>query len=660
MFLYTNIFWILVLTLNIGLFLYRKKSNFYKNLYYYTVLHSAVFLLIYVLVYIFQAASYAFYIFEEVPFDSIVLKRTFLGSGVGILAFSMLYILSSWVPKKWKKHVLILFLFPLLSYTLFVFFDVGVLRYSGLHITPTALLHANNGWAVLREGNIPILVFACIGSLFLITWIYIQLLNKLYIPISKHIRYIALGMFSAGIILYVAAPLQSIIYTLPERLIFIPFRSQYTQLLHRDNTNTSGLPKELQEKLTRFGIIYDYEDFHLSSRNSVRIRTSTPDVRAWDRTTKPNVIIIFLESFSSRISSVYNTTIGDTTPFLKQLSTNEDVTTFHNFYNASTPTITGLLSLLCSHYTTTNHLSFAKGMIGGHNLDCLPEILQSHGFNYTSYMTAVSKTYTSKDVIFRDMGITEVLGKEDIAKIIDTDTNNWGYSDRQLYPAFWKHISNIKEQQPFLAMVSNVDTHTPYGVPDDGVYLADGTSNILDSFYSSDQALELFWKEFEASDLYDNTMVVFVADHAIFPNKDVQDVFPEEKFGYYDENVFLMYVPESTVPKKVTTRASGVDFTPTLLDVLDIETPISAEGYSIFDARELYPNILGMHDLDIFISEEIAPETYNKTSGTPTILYCSPIQDLTINVVDPLTICEFYHFYNWKKIQFTQGRFWKK
>ncbi len=101
-----------------------------------------------------------------------------------------------------------------------------------------------------------------------------------------------------------------------------------------------------------------------------------------------------------------------------------------------------------------------------------------------------------------------------------------------------------------------------------------------------------------------------------------------------------------------------MDLTPTILQMLKINVANTFEGHSIFDDREQYPNLLGMHEFGLYINQldENGKRTVDYT--VPNDLDCD--KNISINTSSPLTLCEFLDFYQWKRQMFEQGRSWFK
>ncbi|MFA5051420.1 MAG: hypothetical protein WC499_04915, partial [Patescibacteria group bacterium] len=121
----------------------------------------------------------------------------------------------------------------------------------------------------------------------------------------------------------------------------------------------------------------------------------------------------------------------------------------------------------------------------------------------------------------------------------------------------------------------------------------------------------------------------------------------------------LMYIPNSVLPKEVDLYSSGLDFAPTILQMLDINVPNSFEGHSIFDDRAKYPNLLGMHEFGLFINQADEKGEIKTDYAVPSGLTCGS-EDFSSSASTPLSLCEFMEFYKWKRRMLEEGRFWEK
>jgi len=602
-----------------------------------------------------QYMSFQYYILEVArDMKHAVLLRTLAMTSVEIAVLALVGAVD-WKTRKIIPHTAMAWIVLLGGLFVFMVANTHVVYLSGLYSTPVAAQHAEGAEYIFLEQVLTLrMLFFCIFVLvlFFLTRAY----SKVYKKSTSRFWFAAqIGVIIAGV--FSLFGIQAISST-PE---FVTART-FSRYFAGDEIGLELSP-QLQQKLERFGIAYDMEEFHLVNRDQV-YTTATEYLPEQFEERGPNILIFFVESLSTRFTSVYNGDFEGITPGFQAMADHPDTTVFHNFYNASTPTAPGLLSLLCSHYPTTSHLEISQnGELSGHRLLCLPEVLKEHGgYGHATYFATVEKTYGAKDRMFRDMGADEVLGKDELKAYIAEDPASWGYTDHQITPAFRQFVErwHAEESQPFLAMLSTNDSHLPFTFPPDGVMYDEGAPKIINTYHTADHAFLEFWQWFQASELVNDTMVVVVADQSPFPSQPVREVFPDiPDTSYYDENVFMVYMPESQLPKEVRVHGSGVDFTPTLLHVLGINIPNSFEGYSLFGARKDFPHVLGTQDLGIYINELLSDGSRGEQFILPGALECPGDGTQEIVPGDPLTLCELGHFYFWKKEQFRKGRFWK-
>ncbi len=543
----------------------------------------------------------------------------------------------------------------ILAFVLFLILwsiNAGILFFSGLNLSPVILEHAKGASGVTINNLSIILIIGLLLLLIIFTAIKRKILFTHKEVEKKYWRYynFAILMISTASLIAFSS-----FKTTPEYNIYKSFYNDFT-----DKDTKTELNPIVQKKLERFGIKYNLKEFNINHRDKIFPTTSTPLLPPALQKQKPNILIIFLESFSSRLSEVYNPSLVAVTPGLDKMSKDKNTTIFHKYFNASTPTVTGLLSQLCSFLPPTGHEEITSGSVRHHHLLCLPKILQNNGYQYSAYITAVEKGFANKGAIITDMGTQKFFGTDELKQYISGEPLSWGYSDHQLFPAT---LNMMKEQskQPFLMMLSTVDTHPPFTLAKDMVKYGDGKNNLLNSVHTTDDAFSKFWDDFITSPFYNNTIVITVADHAIFPNSYTKDYFADivGKLSFYDENMFMVYVPKNILPKNIDQISSGIDFAPTILNLLNINTPNAFEGHSIFNDRQNFPNILGMHEFGLYTNQLDQTGQRMVNYSMPNYLDCSKYQ-YDPDVTKPLTLCEFLNYYQWKKQIFADGRFWEK
>lgn len=598
-----------------------------------------------------QFLAYHYYILDvQAKFSGIVLFRTFSITMFWLLGVAVAGLVYWHTERKWRYILLVVWNLFFVSSLILWMFNVGVLYFSGLYLDPVLLEHIKGSSAVVW--NRSTLWFAVSAAVILAGFVWVEIFwwRRQKLATRRHWNYYnaVIIILALGFIFGLAST-----KTTPEYVVARAFYEYFTKTEQK-----IILDPIIQKKLERFGLKYNLDEFYVSQKEQI-FNTSTANLLSEKFVQKkPNVVIIFLESFSSRLTSVYNPSLKNITPGLEKMAVDKNTTIFKKYFNASTPTVTGLLSQLCSFLPPTGHEEIETDKkMQRHHLLCLPQVLKENaGYKYNAYITAVEKDFANKDTLFASMGVDEVLGTEELAKYINSQPLSWGYSDHQMFPVLEKFMT--EKSDPFLLMLSTVDTHPPFNLSKDMINYGDGKNDVLNSFHTTDDAFGQFWDWFRGSDFYNNTIVVAVADHAIFPTA-LDKTFPEvyKQLNFYDENTFLLYTPQSLLPKEVGVYSSGIDFAPTLLELLNVNVANSFEGHSIFSGRKSYPNILGMHEFGLFINEVSAQNLRLTKYTVPSNLKCNE-SNFTNDPEQPLSLCEFLQYYKWKRQMFEQGRLW--
>ncbi len=588
--------------------------------------------------------------FNIVVFRSVAMTLVWL-SGFAVASL-MYWKLSSfvryWALALWS----LVFIGAMMIWTV----NVGVLYYSGLYFSPVAIEHASGGGDVINNRAMYALVSVGIVAIILFVTVLRRVVRAHSQAPRRYWYY-----YTAVIVLAtigVCTGLSSFKST-PERVMARSFYEHYF-----GTTTVVKLDPVIEKKLEKFGLLYNLNTFAVSAHPYIFSPSSTQKLLPPTLIQHPpNIVVFFVESFSARLNNVYNNTYPGVTPHFAEFANDSHTTVFKNYFNGSTPTITGTLSELCSFLPPTGHGEIdTEGKFQNHHLLCLPEVLKKQaGFKSALYMTAVDKEYAHKDGLFTSAGIEKVYGTAELKKYISAEPLAWGYSDHQMFPVLWQFMqdAHTKGAEPFFMSVATVDTHPPFNLAKDVVPYGDGKNAVFNMFHTTDDAFGIFWNQFKQSPLYDNTIVLVVADHAAFPSKFITDLFPNEakQLTYYDENTLMMYVPQSVLPKVVDTYSSSIDLTPTLLQMLDINIPNTFEGHSIFDDRGKYPNLLGMHELGLYINQVGADGKRTVDYTIPSAISCS--KEYSPSSTPYLTLCDYKQFYEWKRTMFEEGRFWK-
>ena len=124
----------------------------------------------------------------------------------------------------------------------------------------------------------------------------------------------------------------------------------------------------------------------------------------------------------------------------------------------------------------------------------------------------------------------------------------------------------------------------------DGVYYKETNNNIINKFTELDNTFGEFIEKFKNSPLYDNTIIVFTADHATYSDSDFKETFPDRleiKFiNQIDAMPLFIYHKDVEAKEIDVDGRTTIDFAPTVLDYLDISKPNYFLGESLFSGKD--------------------------------------------------------------------------
>lgn len=218
-------------------------------------------------------------------------------------------------------------------------------------------------------------------------------------------------------------------------------------------------------------------------------------------TDRPNIILFILESFSAE-AALDSVIAPNMSRFAKE------GILFDNFYANSFRTDRGLVSVL-SGYPAHPTVAIMKYPQKTENLPTIPKTLKQEGYNNLSF-------YYGGDADFANMrsyfigacGIKEVVSDKDFP--LNERMTKWGAPDKFLIDRVYKDLTTKKQETPFMKTVLTLSSHEPFDVP---VYKFE--EPFLNAVSYTDECLGDFVKRLKTTDLWDNTLLIFIADHAM-------------------------------------------------------------------------------------------------------------------------------------------------
>ena len=279
---------------------------------------------------------------------------------------------------------------------------------------------------------------------------------------------------------------------------------------------------------------------------------------------QPNIILIFTEGLSYNIIDDNR----DVMPNLKAFE--KDCISFKNYYNHTFPTLRGVQGQLYSGYKLNDDAQ-------GNELVSFQGTLNELGYS-TSFINV--EPFNEEFVHYCDnLGFEQVvMDKENVSGYAD------GMTDVEAYNLLMDTATTLHDADaPFLLSIYTFGTHVSFDSTDD--VFGDGSDQELNKFYNLDKQFGKFLKEFKASPMAKDTVLIFTTDHATYADQDFTDAFPEHKRECTDLDIipFFIYY-DGLEPAEIDANGrNSLCLTPTLLDFLDIKTENYFLGSSLFD-----------------------------------------------------------------------------
>ncbi len=280
-----------------------------------------------------------------------------------------------------------------------------------------------------------------------------------------------------------------------------------------------------------------------------------------------NVVMVLLESWSGAYMAPYGHD-RVTTPLFDKLRT--EGLTSRAMLAGGSRTTEGMFATFCSAQNPLGQ-TVAQSQLQNYNYDCLPELLREAGW-HTSFFQASNKETSGTGSFAQLLGFSESFGKSDMAATPHQhEQNSWGYHDPDLYRFALEKMRALP--QPFLVSINTNSTHDSQ-IPDgvEPLLPMDSRANRYQSMlHFSDAALGDFIKAVRNDATFADTVFVLVADHSgLTPPTPLQKhLIP-----------FAILAPglEARQLKSIATQR---DIAPTLLQLLNIETPHHFTGHSL-------------------------------------------------------------------------------
>lgn len=222
---------------------------------------------------------------------------------------------------------------------------------------------------------------------------------------------------------------------------------------------------------------------------------------------RKNVIIVFLESWSAAHMASYFGSDA-VTPHFDQFR-EAGISSWITLAGGSRTT-EGLFATLCSAQNPLGG-TIAQTQLQNYDYDCLPEFLGANGYISAFFQGSLANT-SGTGAFAKTLGFQQSYGSREY-EAHRFPENSWGYHDPDIYDAAltWMKAQN----QPVLLGINTNSTHDNQ-LPDGVAPLlpeSDRVSQYKNILHFADGALGEFLANLRNASLWDNSIVVLVADH---------------------------------------------------------------------------------------------------------------------------------------------------
>lgn len=283
-------------------------------------------------------------------------------------------------------------------------------------------------------------------------------------------------------------------------------------------------------------------------------------------TSRPDIVLVVLESFTSNILEE-RVDGQEVTPRFNALKT--EGVWFPNFYGNSFRTDRGLVSIL-NGYPAQPTTSIMKYPSKSQTLPSIAQSLDSAGY-VTSMLYGGDINFTNMRSYFYASGYYRVTGEQDMR--LAAPRSEWGYNDSVMFVEFRRRLE--EQQRPFFATFLTLSSHEPFDVPGNRF-----ENKVLNSMAFADEHLGRFVDSLKSSPLWDNLLLILVADHAL--------TWPETLRAHDIDrhHIPMLWLGGALREAKTVDRvASQIDIAATLLAQLGLSYDEFAFSKNLFDSR---------------------------------------------------------------------------
>ncbi len=323
-------------------------------------------------------------------------------------------------------------------------------------------------------------------------------------------------------------------------------------------------------------------------------------------TSRPNILLILLESFSANaIESLGGT--PDITPNLNRLS--QEGVLFTQCYASSFRTDRGLVAAL-SGYPGQPTTSIMKIPAKSRTLPSIARSLDSAGYR-SDVLYGGDINFTNMKGYFLSTGYSAVTSDTDFP--IHQRLSKWGAQDDVTFRYLYGELSaRQQDDAPWMTTFLTLSTHEPFEVP-----YKRFEHPYLNTLAYADSCIGSFIDSLKCTSIWDDLLVVFVSDHGFRYPETLLDYSPER---FHIPMLWIGGAIES--PRRIDTIFSQTDLPAMLLGQMELPHDSYRFSRDILNGEYRHPFAFYTFNNGFSIIDDSGCSVYDNTGGR--VIYQSP------------------------------------
>lgn len=277
-------------------------------------------------------------------------------------------------------------------------------------------------------------------------------------------------------------------------------------------------------------------------------------------TSRPNIVIILLESFTSKIIEPLGG-LKDVTPNFNSLS--KQGLLFSRIYASGDRSDKGIVATI-SGFPAQSTKSIIKYPIKSQKLPTISGVLDSLGYR-TAFYYGGNPDFANIRSFLYSAKFRMMVTEDDFP--ISYRNSKWGVHDEYVFNRLLTDCDSAKG--PFLKMYFTLTSHEPFEIPARAKFVgSDEQTKFLSSAYYTDSCIGAFFNAARTKEWYKNTLFVLIADHGHrYPGN-------EPNYALSKFKIPMLWLGGALAIDSTEMKMTGsqVDFAATLLSQLDEKT----------------------------------------------------------------------------------------